>query len=175
MIISARAIKFGDNVDTDVILPGKYLVLTDPVELGKHAMEGISRDFVTKSSKGSILVAGKNFGQGSSREQAPVALKAAGVRCVLADSFARIFYRNAFNIGLPLLECPGISSEVEQGDALSIDLERGKINDETKGLTITASPIPDFLLAILEDGGIIEHLRRRSGLQSSASSYQSTL
>jgi 3-isopropylmalate/(R)-2-methylmalate dehydratase small subunit len=166
MIISARAIKFGDNVNTDVILPGKYLVLTDPVELGKHAMEGISEDFVTKSSNGSILVAGKNFGQGSSREQAPVALKAAGVRCVLADSFARIFYRNAFNIGLPVLECPGISSKVEEDDELSIDLERGKINNETKGVSITASPIPNFLLAILEDGGIIEHLRRKSGFQS---------
>lgn len=166
MIISARAIKFGDNVNTDVILPGKYLVLTDPVELGKHAMEGISEDFVTKSSNGSILVAEKNFGQGSSREQAPVALKAAGVRCVLADSFARIFYRNAFNIGLPVLECPGISSKVEEDDELSIDLERGKINNETKGVSITASPIPNFLLAILEDGGIIEHLRRKSGFQS---------
>jgi len=161
MILSGKAIKFGDNIDTDVILPGKYLVLTDPDELGKHAMEGIATDFVAKSRKGSIVVAGENFGQGSSREQAPVALKAAGVRCVLAGSFARIFYRNSFNIGLPVLECPGISSKVEEGDEMSIDLEEGKINDATNGLSMTANPIPDFLLTILKDGGIIEHLRRK--------------
>lgn len=162
MILSGKAIKFGDNIDTDVILPGKYLILTDPEELGKHAMEGISRDFVTKSSKGSILVAGENFGQGSSREQAPVALKGAGVKCVLAESFARIFYRNAFNVGLPVLECPGIKSKVEEGDEISIDLEQGTINNATKGLSMTGNPIPDFLLAILRDGGIIENLRRKS-------------
>lgn len=166
MIVSGRVIKFGDNVDTDVILPGKYLVMTDPLELGKHAMEGISADFVSKSRSGSILVAGNNFGQGSSREQAPVALKAAGVRCVLADSFARIFYRNAINIGLPVLECSGISSKVEEGDEISVNLEEGSIRSIAGNLDMTASPMPNFLLAILKDGGIIGHLRRRSDLQS---------
>jgi 3-isopropylmalate/(R)-2-methylmalate dehydratase small subunit len=161
MIISATVIKFGDNIDTDVMLPGKYLVLTDPIELAKHAMEGISKDFVSKSRNGSIIVAGKNFGQGSSREQAPLALKAAGVKCILAESFARIFYRNAINIGLPVLECEGISSKVEEGDEITVNLEQGEIRSISKGIAIKATPIPEFLLAILKDGGIIEHLQRK--------------
>lgn len=165
MIVSGRALKFGDNIDTDVILPGKYLVLTDPVELAKHAMEGISPHFASKSQNGSILVAGRNFGQGSSREQAPVALKAAGVKCVLADSFARIFYRNAINIGLPVLECPMVSSRVEEGDEISVNLEEGSIRNITQGVGLTAARTPDFILAILRDGGIVGHLRRKSGMR----------
>jgi 3-isopropylmalate/(R)-2-methylmalate dehydratase small subunit len=163
MKVKARAVKFGDNVDTDVILPGKYLVLTDPAELGKHAMEGLAPDFATKAADGVAIVAGENFGQGSSREHAPVALKAAGVRCIIAQSFARIFYRNAINIGLPALECPEISTKVNEGDELSVDLERGEIRNLTTGATAGVQPIPGNLLQILEDGGIIEHLKRKRG------------
>jgi 3-isopropylmalate/(R)-2-methylmalate dehydratase small subunit len=162
MIVKARAVKFGDNVDTDVILPGKYLVLTDPIELGKHAMEGLSPDFAARSAEGVVIVAGENFGQGSSREHAPVALKASGVRCVIAQSFARIFYRNAINIGLPALECWEIS-KVNDGDELSVDLERGEITNLTTGATASVHPIPSNLLQVLKDGGIIEHLKRKRG------------
>ena len=161
MMVEARAVKFGDNVDTDVILPGKYLVLTDPVELAKHAMEGILPDFASKSADGVVVVAGKNFGQGSSREHAPIALKAAGVRCVIAKSLARIFYRNSINIGLPALECPEILTAVNDGDKLLVDLQRGEIRNVTTRASVRAQPIPDNLLNILNDGGIIEHLKRK--------------
>jgi len=161
MTMRARAVKFGDNIDTGMILPGKYLVFTDPSELGKHAMEGISPDFASKSADGVVIVAGKNFGQGSSREHAPVALKAAGVRCVIAQSFARIFYRNAINIGLPALECPDILTRVSEGDELSVDLEGGKIRNLTTGAATSAEPIAVDLLRVLNDGGIIEHLKRK--------------
>lgn len=161
MTIKAKAIMFGDNVDTDVILPGKYLILTDPEELGKHAMEGLVPDFPSRSADGAILVAGENFGQGSSREQAPIALKAAGVRCVLARSFARIFYRNSINIGLPALECQEILNIVKDGDELSVDVATGQIKNLTTGRASRAEPIPENVLQILNDGGIIEHLKRK--------------
>jgi len=161
MPVNARAVKFGDNVDTDVILPGKYLVLIDPGELAKHAMEGISPGFASKAANGVIIVAGENFGHGSSREQAPVALKAAGVRCVVARSFARIFYRNAINIGLPVLECRDISREANEGDQLSVDIERGEVRNLTTGATLQADPIPSNLLQVLSDGGIIQHLKKK--------------
>jgi len=123
-MISGKAIKYGDNVNTDVIIPAKYLVLTlDPTELAKHAMEGLDPMFFKKAQGGAIIVAGKNFGCGSSREEAPLALKHAGVKCVLAESFARIFYRNAINLGVPVLECPGISGKVEDGDELMVNLD----------------------------------------------------
>lgn len=165
MIVKATAIKFGDNIDTDVILPGKYLVLTDPDELGKHAMEGISPGFSSKSANGVAIVAGENFGQGSSREHAPIALKAAGVKCIIAQSFARIFYRNAINIGLPALESREVFTEVKDGDKLSVDLERGEIRNLTTGATASAEPIPENLLHVLKDGGIIEHLKRKRARQ----------
>ena len=161
MILKAKAVKLGNNVDTDVILPGKYLALTDPTELGRHAMEGVSADFASKFAGGAVIVAGDNFGQGSSREHAPIALKAAGVKCVLAESFARIFYRNAINIGLPALECQGISAQAADGDELSVDLERGEIKNMRTGTTVAAEPIPINLLEVLNDGGIIEHLRKK--------------
>ena len=165
MPVKARAVKFGDNVDTDVILPGKYLVLTDPVELAKHAMEGLSPDFPSKSVNGVIIIAGENFGQGSSREQAPVALKAAGVRCVIAQSFARIFYRNAINIGLPVLEYRDILREANEGDELSIDIERGEVRNLTTGATLHAQSIPSNLLQVLSDDGIIQHLKKKRAHQ----------
>ena len=161
MTIYGKAIKFGDNVDTDVILPGQYLVLTDPMELAKHAMEGLDPTFTGKIQDGAIIVAGKNFGCGSSREQAPLALKHAGVKCVLAESFARIFYRNAITIGLPVLECTGISSKVEEGDELVVDLRAGKVENKSKNLALQAAQLPKFIMEIFDDGGLIEHLRRR--------------
>ena len=165
MAIYGKAIKFGDNVDTDVILPGQYLVLTDTTELAKHAMEGLDPAFTTKIHDGAIIVAGKNFGCGSSREQAPLALKHAGIKCVLTESFARIFYRNSVTIGLPVLECPGISSKVEEGDELVVDLRVGEVENKSKNLVLQATQLPEFIMEILDDGGLIEHLRRRIGLE----------
>lgn len=160
MTIKARIVKFGDNVDTDVILPGKYLTITDPAELGRHAMEGISKNFVTRAAGGAIIVAGEHFGQGSSREHAPIALKASGVKCVVANSFARIFFRNAISIGLPAVECPSIMSKVSEGDELSVDLEKGEVRNLSTGMQIRVEPMPQHLLEVLKDGGIIEHLVR---------------
>jgi 3-isopropylmalate/(R)-2-methylmalate dehydratase small subunit len=159
--ITGTAIKFGNNIDTDVILPGKYLILVDPNELAKHALESLDTAFPQKAKKGVILVGGKNFGCGSSREQAPLALKYAGVKCVLAESFARIFFRNAINIGLPVIECKGISNAVETGDELAVDFEAGKIENVSKSKKFQVDKLPPFILEILADGGLIENLRRR--------------
>jgi 3-isopropylmalate/(R)-2-methylmalate dehydratase small subunit len=160
MKVTGKAVKFGDNVDTDVILPGKYLVLIDPNELAKHAMEGLDADFPAKAKEGIVVVGGKNFGCGSSREQAPLALKYSGVKCVLAESFARIFFRNAINIGLPVIECKGISAAVDNGDEVTVDLEAGTIQDVTTGKSFQVAKLPPFILEILADGGLIEYLRR---------------
>jgi 3-isopropylmalate/(R)-2-methylmalate dehydratase small subunit len=165
MKVSGKAVKFGDNVDTDVILPGKYLVLMDPKDLAKHAMAGLDSTFPEKAQNGVIVVGGKNFGCGSSREQAPLALKYAGVRCVLAESFARIFFRNAINIGLPVIECKGISAAVENGNELSVDFEAGEVRNVSKGQTLRGTKLPPFILEILSDGGLIENLRRRLSQQ----------
>jgi 3-isopropylmalate/(R)-2-methylmalate dehydratase small subunit len=161
LTIKGKAVKFGDNVDTDVILPGPYLVHTDPNELAKHAMEGLDPKFAEKAADGVIVVGGKNFGCGSSREQAPIALKYAGVKSVLAESFARIFYRNSITIGLPVLACPGVSGRVEEGDMLVVDLQSGKVEDRTNGSVLQATKLPEFIMEILDDGGLIEHLKRR--------------
>ncbi|MGB9853282.1 MAG: 3-isopropylmalate dehydratase small subunit [Candidatus Bathyarchaeales archaeon] len=163
MIISGKAVKFGDNVDTDVILPAKYMTFIDPNELARHAMEGLDPTFNAKAKNGVILVAGKNFGCGSSREQAPLALKYAGVKCVLAESFARIFYRNAINIGLPAVECPDIPSKVEEGDELTVNLEKGIIKNQSKNTVLRATELPPFILDLLLNGGLIENLQRRLG------------
>ena len=160
MKVTGNALKFGDNIDTDVILPGKYLVLIDPNDLAKHAMEGLDADFPAKAKKGIVVVGGKNFGCGSSREQAPLALKYSGVKCVLAESFARIFFRNAINIGLPAIECKGISAAVDNGDELAVDFEAGTIQDVTNGKSFQVAKLPPFILEILADGGLIEYLRR---------------
>jgi 3-isopropylmalate/(R)-2-methylmalate dehydratase small subunit len=165
MIVKAKAVRLGDHVDTDVILPGKYLALTDPAELKEHAMEGLSPGFASKFADGAVIVAGENFGQGSSREHAAIALKAAAVKCVVAESFARIFYRNAINIGLPAVECPGILTKVSDGDQVSVDLETGQIRNLTTGTTATAEPIPLHLMQVLNDGGIIEHLKKKRARQ----------
>ncbi len=162
MKVTGTAIKFGDNVDTDVILPGKCLVLIDPKELAKHAMEGLDPTFPEKAKKGVVVVGGRNFGCGSSREQAPLALKYAGVRCVIAESFARIFFRNAINIGLPVIECAGISKAVENGDELTIDFEAGKVQNISRKRSLKATKLPPFIIEILAEGGLIESLRRRA-------------
>ncbi|MGW8289085.1 MAG: 3-isopropylmalate dehydratase small subunit [Candidatus Bathyarchaeia archaeon] len=161
MKVTGTAIKFGDNIDTDVILPGKYLVLIDPNDLAKHAMEGLDPEFPVRAKKGIVIVGGKNFGCGSSREQAPLALKYSGVRCVLAESFARIFFRNAINIGLPVIECKGISAAVDNDDELAVDFETGTIQNVTKEKSFKVAKPPPFILEILADGGLIKYLRRR--------------
>jgi len=161
LTIKGKATKFGDNVDTDVILPGPYLVHTDPNELAKHAMEGLDPKFAEKAAGGVIVVGGKNFGCGSSREQAPIALKYSGVKCVLAESFARIFYRNSITIGLPVLVCAGVSGKVKEGDMLAVNLQTGKVEDKTNGSVLQATKLPEFIMEILDDGGLIEHLKRR--------------
>jgi 3-isopropylmalate/(R)-2-methylmalate dehydratase small subunit len=159
--IKAPAIVFGNNIDTDVILPGKYLILVDPCELAKHALESLDTTFPDKAKKGIIIIGGKNFGCGSSREQAPIALKYSGVKCVIAESFARIFFRNAINIGLPVLECKGISDAVKTGDTLAVDFEAGKIENVTNGKKFQVDKLPPFILEIFADGGLIENLRRK--------------
>jgi 3-isopropylmalate/(R)-2-methylmalate dehydratase small subunit len=163
MKVSGKAVVYGDDVNTDAIIPGKYLTLLDPSEMAKHAMEGLDPTFAEKAKSGVIIVGGKNFGCGSSREQAPLALKYAGVKCVIAESFARIFYRNAINIGLPVLESPNVSKEVKEGDMLMVSLEEGQIMDETKKRIFKATMLPQFILEILQDGGLIAHLKKKGG------------
>jgi 3-isopropylmalate/(R)-2-methylmalate dehydratase small subunit len=161
MKVKGKAIKFGNNIDTDAILPGKWLSLIDPKELAEHAMEGLDVSFPQKAANGIIVVGGKNFGCGSSREQAPLALKYAGVECVLAESFARIFFRNSINIGLPVIECKGISDTVNDDDELIADLERGIVQDLTTKKSLQGNKLPPFIMEILSDGGLIENLRKR--------------
>ena len=163
MKITGKAITFGENVNTDVIIPGQYLTNLDPQILAAHAMEGMDPSFPEKAAKGVIIVAGKNFGCGSSREQAPVALKYAGVKCIVASSFARIFYRNSINIGLPVLECPNIFGRVETGNELAVNLSKGTLVNLSKNESFEGVKLPPFLLDILTRGGLIEHLKKRFG------------
>ena len=165
MKIIGKAVIFGDNVNTDVIIPGKYLTTLDPCELSKHAMEGLDPNFWEKAREGVIIVAGKNFGCGSSREQAPIALKFACVGCILAESFARIFFRNAINIGLPVLEMGKGSGKIKEGDVISVSLLKGKIMNQTKNHVTYAKKLPDFVLEIINDGGLIEHLIKKRGME----------
>ena len=159
MNVSGKAWKFGDDVNTDLIVPGKYLELVDPYEMAKHAMEGIDPDFPTKVSEGDVVVGGSNFGCGSSREHAAIALKYVGVGAVVAKSFARIFYRNAINLGLPALECPGISEAVNEGDSLEIDLTGGKVVNATTGKELEFVPLPEFMVEVLGEGGLVTYIR----------------
>ncbi len=157
----AKVFKYQDNVDTDVIIPARYLNAPDPAELAKHCMEDIDAAFAENVAEGDIIVAGFNFGCGSSREHAPIAIKASGVKCVIAKSFARIFYRNAINIGLPILECPEAADAIEAGDAISVDFSTGVITNETKGQTYQAAAFPDFVNGIIEAGGLLKSLKAR--------------
>lgn len=158
-----KAYKYGDNVDTDVIIPARYLNTSDPEELAKHAMEDIDADFAKTVRPGDVIVAGSNFGSGSSREHAPLALKAAGVAAVIAPSFARIFYRNSFNIGFPILECGEASAAIDAGDEIKIDFNSGIITNETKGETYQAEPLPEFMRGLIDSGGLVEYIREKTG------------
>ncbi len=152
---------YGADVDTDAIIPARYLNVSDPALLAAHCMEDIDPGFRTRVSDGDVMVATTNFGCGSSREHAPIAIKACGISCVIAHSFARIFFRNALNIGLPLLECPEAVVSCEAGDILEIDLAGGRVTNSTKGLSFTAKPYPEFMMGIVKAGGLIPHTKRR--------------
>ena len=160
MKLRGRVWKFGDDLNTDLIIPGKYLEMTDPKEMAIHAMEGVDSNFAEGVSPGDIVVGGRNFGCGSSREQAPLALKYAGVGAVVAESYARIFYRNAINIGLPALECPGVTGAVYAGDILEIDTTRGVIENTSTGIQLRFTPLPVFIGKILNEGGLVAYLRK---------------
>lgn len=161
MNAKGRVFKYGDNVDTDVIIPARYLNIADPKELATHAMEDIDAEFVQKMQPGDIVVATRNFGCGSSREHAPLVLKENGVSCVIASSFARIFYRNAINIGLPILECEAAANGIDDGDTVSVDFDTGVITNETKGETYQASAFPPFIQSIIKAGGLLKSLKER--------------
>ena len=159
--IEGKAWVFGDNIDTDAILPARYLVYTTEEELARYAMTGIDPEFPEKACKGDIIVGGKNFGSGSSREHAPIGLKGLGISLVIAESFARIFYRNSINIGLPLLECKEITKHVKEGDILRVDLDNGTITNLTTGEELKGQKLPDFMMDILNDGGLMPHLKKK--------------
>lgn len=158
MNAKGTVIKYGDNIDTDVIIPARYLNTSLPEELAKHCMEDIDKDFVNKVKPGDIMVAGANFGCGSSREHAPIAIKASGVSCVIASTFARIFYRNAINIGLAILECDAAAKEIQNGDTVEVDFNTGVITDITLGKTFQAQPFPDFIQNIIAKGGLLNSI-----------------
>ena len=160
MKAKGRVFKYGDNIDTDVIIPARYLNTSDPGELAAHCMEDIDTEFVKNVKKGDIMVGTKNFGCGSSREHAPIAIKASGISCVIASSFARIFYRNAINIGLPILECADAAEAISNGDEVEVDFSTGDIHDLTTGKSFKAQPFPEFIHDIIASGGLIEAVRQ---------------
>jgi len=160
-MLKGKVHKYGADVDTDVIIPARYLNVSEPAELAKHCMEDIDQDFVTRVKPGDIIMATTNFGCGSSREHAPLAIKAAGVSCIIAKSFARIFFRNAINIGLPLLECDEAVDKTGVGDILEVELSSGRIKNLTKGIAFAAKPYPDFMAELISAGGLIEHTKKR--------------
>jgi len=160
-MLKGKVHKYGADVNTDVIIPARYLNIYDPAELAKYCMEDIDEEFLKRVEPGDIMVATTNFGCGSSREHAPMALKAVGISCVIAKSFARIFFRNAINIGLPLLESDEAVDNTEAGDIVEVDLSKGEIKNITKNLTFTASPYPDFMAEIISSGGLIEYTKKR--------------
>lgn len=160
-MIKGKVIKYGNNVDTDVIIPARYLNSSDPKELAAHCMEDLDKTFVQRVQPGDIIAAGRNFGCGSSREHAPIALKASGISCIIAETFARIFYRNAVNIGLPILECPEAAQDMADGDRVSVDFQTGRIENLTTGKTYQASPFPEFMQEIMKTEGLINYTRER--------------
>lgn len=160
-MVTGKVLKYGDNIDTDVIIPARYLNAPSPDELAKHCMEDIDIDFVNKVKPGDIMVGGANFGCGSSREHAPVSIQASGISCVIAASFARIFYRNAINIGFPILECPEAAEKIKDGDTVSVDFKTGVITDETTGEKFQAAAFPEFITRIIDEGGLLKYLKER--------------
>lgn len=163
MKLKGNAHKFGADVDTDAIIPARYLNTSDPAELAKHCMEDADKDFMKKMKAGDIIVADKNFGCGSSREHAPIAIKAAGVSCVIAKSFARIFYRNAFNMGLPIFESVEAADDISAGDEVEVDVDSGEIKNITKSKTYKAQPIPPFMQELINAGGLMKHVAKKQG------------
>ncbi len=161
MKANGTAYKYGDNVDTDVIIPARYLAIQDRAELATHAMEDIDTDFVKKLQKGDLVVAGKNFGCGSSREHAPLVLKVSGVSCVIAKTFARIFYRNAINIGLPIIECAEAAEAIKDGDKVEVDFDSGRITDVTTGEVFMGQPFPEFMQKIIASEGLINYINQK--------------
>ncbi len=157
--VKGRVHKYGDNVDTDVIIPARYLNTASHKELAAHCMEDIDKDFVNNVKEGDVMVAKKNFGCGSSREHAPIAIKASGISCVIASTFARIFYRNAINIGLPIMECDEAAHDIKDGDEVSVDFNTGIITNETTGKTYKAEPFPEFIQNIIAKGGLINYIK----------------
>ena len=159
---TGKVFKYGNNIDTDVIIPARYLNAPSPEELAKHCMEDIDKEFIKKVQAGDIMVGGSNVGCGSSREHAPIAIRAAGCSCVIAASFARIFYRNAINIGFPILECPEAAEKINDGDTVTVDFETGVITDETTGETFQAVAFPPFIAKIIEQGGLFEYIKSKA-------------
>ncbi len=159
MKYQGNAIKYGDNIDTDVIIPARYLSTADPKELARHCLEDLDKEFINKMRPGDILVAGKNFGCGSSREHAPIAIKAAGIACVIAEDFARIFYRNAINIGLPIAECPEAARDIKDKDIIEVDFSSGEIKNITGKKTYKMTPFPPFMTELIEGGGLVEYTK----------------
>jgi 3-isopropylmalate/(R)-2-methylmalate dehydratase small subunit len=166
MKLQGTVFRYGDNVDTDVIIPARYLNTIDPAELASHCLEDLDATFVKRVKPGDLIVAGTNFGCGSSREHAPIAIKAAGVACVIAASFARIFYRNAINIGLPILECPAASAGIAAGDSVAADFDTGTIVNVTRNLTFQAAPFPPFMKDLMARGGLVAYVRARRAAEA---------
>lgn len=163
-----KAFVYGDHIDTDGIIPARHLLTSDPDQLALHCMEDLDAEFIDRVEEGDVIVAGRNFGCGSSREHAPVAIKASGIRCVIATSFARIFYRNSFNIGLPILECPEAVSGISADDEVRVDFDTGSIENVTTGQTFQARPFPPFLLRMVESGGLSNYVKERLAAEKGA-------
>ena len=161
MKANGKAIKYGDNVDTDVIIPARYLNSSDPKELAGHCMEDIDKDFVNKVQPGDIMIGGKNFGCGSSREHAPISIKASGIACVIAETFARIFYRNSINIGLPIMECPEAAKASNEGDEVEVDFDSGIITNKTTGESFKGQAFPEFMQKIIDSEGLINYINNK--------------
>jgi 3-isopropylmalate/(R)-2-methylmalate dehydratase small subunit len=161
MIVQGKVFKYGNDIDTDVIIPARYLNVTDPKDLASHCMEDIDKSFINEVKDGDIMVALKNFGCGSSREHAPIAIKAAGISCVIAKSYARIFYRNAFNIGLPILECEEAAEKIQAGDEVTVDFKNGTIKNITKNETYQAEPFPEFIEQIINADGLVNYVKNK--------------
>jgi 3-isopropylmalate/(R)-2-methylmalate dehydratase small subunit len=161
MIVQGKVFKYGNDIDTDVIIPARYLNVTDPKDLASHCMEDIDKSFINEVKDGDIMVALKNFGCGSSREHAPIAIKAAGISCVIAKSYARIFYRNAFNIGLPILECEEAAEKIQAGDEVTVDFKNGTIKNVTKNETYQAEPFPEFIEQIINADGLVNYVKNK--------------
>ncbi len=161
MQAKGKVFKYGDNVDTDVIIPARYLAIADPRELAEHCMEDIDKDFVKKVQPGNIMVAGKNFGCGSSREHAPLVIKVSGISCVIAETFARIFYRNAINIGLPIIECPEAAKDIQDGDEVEVDFDSGIIYNCTNGRQYQGQAFPEFMQKIIKAEGLINYINQK--------------